>query len=76
VINGVFCDHSDDFFVNPFPEHDVLVIDMGFDLLLGLDVEDLEGTRSWTSSQYCGRAITGAVSGTCLSTPGSLWKGA
>lgn len=50
VINGGFCDHSDNFFVDPFPEHDVLVIDMGFNLLLGLDVEDLEGTRSWTSS--------------------------
>ena len=37
--------------VDPFPEDDVLVADMGLDLLLGLDVKDLECSTGWRRSQ-------------------------
>lgn len=40
-------DHSDDGVRHPFPEHDILVVDVGLHLLLRLDVENLQCPRSY-----------------------------
>lgn len=44
VKHGRVGDHSDCGIVHPLPENNILVVDMRFDLLLGLNVEDLEST--------------------------------
>ena len=42
VVNRRLRDEAEGRVRNPFPEDDVLVTDVGLDLLLSLDVEDLE----------------------------------
>jgi hypothetical protein len=46
VVDGTLRDHADDRVRHPFPKDDVLVVDVGLDLLLGLDVEYLERPAS------------------------------
>lgn len=45
--DSTLSDNADCGAVDPFPEHDILVIGMGLDFLLGFNVEDLEGPSSW-----------------------------
>lgn len=41
VVYGSICDEAEVRVGRPFPEHDIFVVNVGFDFLLRLDVEDL-----------------------------------
>lgn len=47
VVYGAFCDHSNGSIRHPFPEYDVFIVDVRFDLLLRFNVEDLKCTGSF-----------------------------
>ena len=46
MVHRGLSDHAQGRVVDPLPKNDILCVDMGFDLLLGLHVEDLERTAS------------------------------
>ena len=55
MINGGVSDETDSFLVDPFPECDILVHDMGFEFRLQFEIEDLELSLCLKSDDFrCG----------------------
>ena len=48
VEDGGFGDNANRCFGHPFPEHDILIVDVGLDLLLGFNIEYLQRPLGYT----------------------------
>ena len=52
VVDSGVRDHPNYRVRHPLPEHDILIVDVGLDFLLRLDVEHLKGSTSYPVFEY------------------------